>query len=113
PELALERRIGQDLVVAPYATTLALAVAPRVAFDNLAVLENKGALGAFGFYDSLDYTRPEPGNRYAVVRNYMAHHVGMSLVALTNVLTDAVWQSRFHTDPLVRAAELLLHERVP
>ncbi len=63
PELALERRIGQDLVVAPYATALALAVAPERAFANLAALENKGALGDFGFYDALDYTRPEPGKR--------------------------------------------------
>jgi cyclic beta-1,2-glucan synthetase len=113
PELALERRIGQDLVVAPYATVLALAVAPARAFENLAALEKKGALGDFGFYDALDYTRPDPGKRYAIVRNFMAHHVGMSLVALTNALTDGIWPRRFHADPLVRAAELLLHERIP
>ncbi|MEK7403367.1 MAG: glucoamylase family protein [Gemmatimonadota bacterium] len=113
PQLALERRIGQDLVVAPYATALALAVAPRRAFANLAALEAKGALGDFGFYDALDYTRPEPGKRYAIVRNYMAHHVGMSLVALTNALMGDIWPRRFHAEPLVRAAELLLHERIP
>jgi cyclic beta-1,2-glucan synthetase len=113
PELALERRIGQDLVVAPYATALALTVAPQQAFANLAALEQRGALGDFGFYDALDYTRPEPGKRYAIVRNYMAHHVGMSLVALTNALAGDVWPRRFHAEPLVRAAELLLHERIP
>ena len=113
PELALERRIGQDLVVAPYATALAMGVDPERALRNLEQLEDMGALGTYGFYDALDFTRPEPGNRFATVRNYMAHHVGMSLVALTNSLTDGVWQRRFHGDPLVRAAELLLHERIP
>jgi len=113
PDLALERRIGQDLVVAPYATALALAVDPEAAFANLAVLETKGALGRYGFYDALDYTRPVPGQRYAIVRNYMAHHIGMALVAFTNAVTGQLWQRRFHADPLVRSVELLLHERIP
>ncbi|MGH2899232.1 MAG: glucoamylase family protein, partial [Solirubrobacteraceae bacterium] len=113
PDLALERRIGQDLVVAPYATALALAVDPQRALANLAVLEAKGALGDFGFFDALDYTRPEPGKRFAIVHNYMAHHVGMALVALANALDDRAWQRRFHADPLVRSVELLLHERIP
>jgi cyclic beta-1,2-glucan synthetase len=86
--------------------------APR-ALANLAALEAVGALGPWGFRDAVDYTRPEPGARYAVVSNYMAHHVGMSLVALTNALTGQRWQHRFHSDPMVRAAELLLHERIP
>jgi len=113
PDLALERRIGQDLVVAPYAAALALQVFPDRALANLAKLEEKGALGEFGFYDALDYTRPLPGKRFAIVHNHMAHHVGMTLVALTNALQDRVWQRRFHTDPLVRSVELLLHERIP
>ncbi|HEY8174791.1 MAG TPA: glucoamylase family protein, partial [Gemmatimonadaceae bacterium] len=113
PDLALERRIGQDIVVAPYATALALTVEPERALANLAALEERGALGTYGFYDALDYTRPAPGKRYAVVRNYMAHHVGMSLVALTNALAEQIWPRRFHADPLVRAVELLLHERIP
>ena len=113
PDLALERRIGQDLVVAPYATALALGVAPHRAMQNLAKLEERGALGSYGFYDALDYTRPEPGQRFAIVRNHMAHHVGMTLLALTNALVDRVWHRRFHADPLVRSVELLLHERIP
>jgi cyclic beta-1,2-glucan synthetase len=113
PDLALERRIGQDIIVAPYASALALAVAPRQALSNLGVLEGKGALGDYGFYDALDYTRPAAGARYALVRTFMAHHVGMSLVALTNALTEDLWPRRFHTDPLVRSAQLLLHERIP
>ncbi|MEO8562699.1 MAG: glucoamylase family protein [bacterium] len=113
PDLALKRGLGRDLVIAPYASALAAMVDAAAALANLERLERKGALGPYGFHDALDYTRPEPGARYAVVWNYMAHHVGMSLVALTNVLLADVWQRRFHAEPLVRAAELLLHERIP
>jgi cyclic beta-1,2-glucan synthetase len=113
PDLALKRGLGRDLVIAPYASVLAAMVDPARAFANLSALEAKGALGAYGFRDALDYTRPAPGLRFAMVGNYMAHHVGMSLVALTNTLTNDVWRRRFHAEPLVKAAELLLHERIP
>jgi cyclic beta-1,2-glucan synthetase len=113
PDLALKRGLGSDLVIAPYASALAVMVDPQRALANLAALERKGALGPYGFRDALDYTRPEPGARYAVVGNYMAHHVGMGLVALANALDENTWQERFHADPLVRSAELLLHERIP
>jgi cyclic beta-1,2-glucan synthetase len=109
PDLALKRGLGRDLVIAPYATALATMVDAAEALDNLAALEARGALGPYGFYDALDFTRPTPGERFAVVRNYMAHHIGMSLVAFTNVLASNVWQRRFHADPVVRSVELLLH----
>ena len=113
PDLALKRGLGRDLVVAPYASALAVMIDPHRALGNLATLEEKGALGPYGFRDALDYTRPVPGRRFAVVHTYMAHHIGMSLVAFTNALAGRLWQRRFHADPLVRAAELLLHERIP
>lgn len=113
PDLALKRGLGSDLVIAPYASALALMVEPSPAMANLGAEEQLGALGPYGFRDAIDYTRPDPGERFALVKNYMAHHIGMSLVALTNVLTGHVWQRRFHEDPLIRAAELLLFERVP
>ena len=113
PDLALKRGLERDLVVAPYASLLAALVDPAAALANLTVLESAGALGRYGFRDALDYTRPAPDERCAVVRNYMAHHIGMSLAALTNLLAAGVWQRRFHADPIVRSAELLLHERVP
>ena len=113
PDLALKRGLGRDLVIAPYASALAAMVDPSKALANLATLEKTGALGPYGFRDAIDYTRPTPGRRSAVVQTYMAHHIGMSLVALTNALTAHRWQRRFHADPLVRSAELLLHERVP
>ena len=113
PDLALKRGLGRDLVVAPYASILAMMVDPARALTNLAQLERLGALGEFGFRDALDFTRPDPGATYAVVGNYMAHHVGMGLVALTNALQDDVWRRRFHTEPVVKAIELLLYERIP
>jgi cellobiose phosphorylase len=113
PNLALKRGLGRDLVIAPYAAALAVLVDPGRALGNLARLERRGALGRYGFLDSLDYTRPDPGERFALVKTYMAHHIGMGLIALANAVRDGLWQRRFHADPLVRSAELLLHERIP
>jgi cyclic beta-1,2-glucan synthetase len=117
PDLALKRGLANDVVIAPYATVLALSVDPREALSNLASLEREGALGGFGFHDAIDYSRPEADSMHAVVRTSMAHHVGMSLVALDNALNiaegDGVWQRRFMADPMCRAARLLLDERVP
>ncbi len=113
PDLALKRGLSKELVVAPYATLLAMLVEPHQSLKNLTVLEGEGALGPYGFRDALDYTRPSPGSRKTVVCTYMAHHIGMSLVALDNVLNRQIWPRRFHTDPLVRSAELMLQERIP
>jgi cyclic beta-1,2-glucan synthetase len=113
PDLALKRGMGRDLVIAPYASALAAMIDPARSMDNLRVLEAHGALGEYGFYDALDYTRPDPGKRFAIVANYMSHHVGMTLTAFANVLQDNRWQRRFHADALVRSVELLLHERIP
>jgi len=113
PDLALKRGLGRDLVIAPYASALAAMVDPPRALANLQALEAIGAFAENGFCDAVDYTRPENGQRFAIVQAHMAHHVGMTLAALTNVLRNDIWQKRFHADPLVKAVELLLHERVP
>ncbi len=113
PDLALKRGLERDLVVAPYATLLAALVRPGPALQNLARLEKLGSLGPYGFRDALDFTRPEPDEEYALVGAYMAHHQGMGLVALANILRGRIWPRRFHADPLVRSAELLLQERIP
>lgn len=114
PGLGLKRGLSENLVVAPYATLLAAMLRPREALVNLRRLERRGALGRFGFYDALDFTpdRLPPHQRQAIVHTFMTHHQGMSLVALDNLLHGDVMQNRFHTDPLVRANELLLQERV-
>jgi cyclic beta-1,2-glucan synthetase len=113
PDLALKRGLGRELVIAPYASVLATMVDPEKALANLRELERDGALGRYGFRDAIDYTRPDPDGEYHIVGAFMAHHLGMSLIALTNGLTSQIWQRRFHADPVVRSAELLLHERIP
>ncbi len=113
PDLALKRGLGRDLVIAPYASALAAMIDPPRALANLQSLEALGAFAEHGFCDAVDYTRPENGEPFAIVQAHMAHHVGMTLTALTNVLRNDIWQKRFHADPLVKAVELLLHERVP
>ena len=115
PGLGLKRGLSEDVVIAPYATGLAAMVDPEAAVKNFARLEAAGGNGRYGFYEALDYTatRVPKGASVAVVRAYMAHHQGMTLVALTNVLTDRIMQARFHSEPIVRATELLLQERTP
>jgi cyclic beta-1,2-glucan synthetase len=115
PGLGFERGLSEDLVVAPYATMLAAMVEPRDAVANLPRLNSLGALGRYGYYEALDFTPvrlPENGEA-VLVRAYMAHHQAMSLLALTNVIFAGFCRDLFHSEPSVRAAELLLHEKVP
>jgi cyclic beta-1,2-glucan synthetase len=122
PGLGFRRGLADELVIAPYATALAALVNPAAAADNFERLARAGLAGRFGFYEALD-CRPleagadEPaGSRTAgpaVVRAFFAHHQGMSLAALANVICDDVFVRRFHADPRVQATELLLQERVP
>ena len=115
PGLGLKRELASELVIAPYATALAVAVRPREALENFRRLASEGAEGRYGFHEAVDYTRERvsKGKRSVVVRSYMAHHHGMSFIALGNALLDEPMPRRFHSDPMIRAAELLLQERVP
>ena len=115
PGLGLKRGLFEDVVVAPYATALAAMLDPGAALVNFVRLEQAGARGEYGFYEALDYTPSRLPERtsVAVVRTYMAHHQGMSLVSLTNVLKESLFRRRFHSHPMVQAAELLLEERTP
>ena len=115
PGIGLKRGLADDLVVAPYACLLAAPLRPKEVLENLEYLASEGALGPFGYYEAIDYTadRLEPGQRRAVIKTYMAHHQGMSLVALNNCVNGNIMQARFHADPRVQAAELLLQERSP
>ena len=115
PGLGLKRGLSDDLVIAPYATALAAMVDALPAARNLDALEGLGALGAYGFYDAIDFTpsRVPDGSRFVIVKNFMAHHQGMTITALGNVLLGDRMTARFHADPRVQAAELLLQERTP
>jgi cellobiose phosphorylase len=115
PGLGLKRGLAEDLVIAPYATALALMIAPQPACENLQRMAVEGREGAYGFYEAVDYTptRLPPDEKSATIRSFMAHHQGMSLLALVNLLLDYPMQRRFMACPLLKAADLLLQERVP
>jgi hypothetical protein len=115
PGLGLKRGLSADLVVAPYASALALMIMPEQACKNLQRLADTGLLGAYGMYEAMDYTpaRLPRGQSGAIVRSFMAHHQGMTLLSLAHVLLEQPMQKRFCSDPLFQATMLLLQERVP
>jgi len=115
PGLGLKRGLAENVVIAPYATGLATMVDPQGAIRNYAALAALGGDGRHGFHEALDFTRsrvPE-GSDVAVIRSYMAHHQGMTIVAIANTLQDARMRARFHREPMIQACELLLQERLP
>ncbi len=115
PGLGLKRGLADDLVIAPYASLLALMVAPEEACLNLERLAAEGFAWRFGFFEAIDYTpsRQRRGQDHAVVKSSLAHHVGMSFLSLAYVLLDRPMQRRFESDPQFQATTLLLKERIP
>ncbi|MDP9053607.1 MAG: hypothetical protein M3N93_04805, partial [Acidobacteriota bacterium] len=114
PALALNPGTEDELVVSPYSSVLALQVDPGAAANNLERLKNLGMAGPMGFYESIDFSRESRKNsRGVVIYCYMAHHQGMSLAALDNVLHRDVMQRRFHGDLRIRSVEMLLFEGLP
>jgi cyclic beta-1,2-glucan synthetase len=109
PHVAMKRADTSKLVISPYSSFLAASVDPAAAIQNLRRMESYEWVGRYGFYEAIDYTRA--GGE--VVRSWMAHHQGMSLLAIVNLLFDNPMQRYFHAEPHVLATELLLHERVP
>ncbi len=114
PGLGLKRGLARDLVIAPYATALATMVEPREALANFKRIDQEGGLGSYGFYEAIDYTgdRMPRGKKSIVVRSYMAHHQGMSLIAIANATLGDIMPRRFHQSTTVRSGELLLQERI-
>jgi cellobiose phosphorylase len=115
PGLGLKRGLGEDIVIAPYASVLGLMVAPEAACANLQRLAAEKIYGKFGFYEAVDYTpaRLRRGETRAIVRSFMAHHQGMSLLSLAYLLLDRPMQRRFESEPSFQATMLLLQERIP
>jgi cyclic beta-1,2-glucan glucanotransferase len=114
PYLALHQHEEDDLVISPYSSFLALTVAASSALQNLRKMSRQGWFGAYGFYEAADFTpsrRTSRFHRYELVRCWMTHHQGMSLLSIANFLQNGVVQRWFHADPRVQATELLLHEK--
>ena len=115
PGTGMKRGLGDDLVIAPYATMMGLMVDAEAATENLQRMAALGFMGNYGFYEAIDYTtaRLPRGQDFAVVRSFMAHHQGMGFLALSYLLHDRPMQKRFDADPLFQATMLVLQERVP
>jgi hypothetical protein len=117
PGLAVSRDLSRDLVVSPYSTFLSLNVdtkAAKAAIANIHKLKELGWLGSYGFYEAADFTpsRVKAGNQFEIVRCWLAHHQGMSLMSVANILCSGSSRRRFHAEPMVAATERLLHEKV-
>ncbi len=115
PGLGFKRGLEQDLVIAPYATIMALPYAHQSGLLALEKLDKLGARGQFGYYEALDYTqlRLPKDQEYVVIQSFMAHHQGMSLLTLANILLPQKMYDRFHNNKYIRSVELLLQERIP
>lgn len=109
PTLAMKAVDTGKVVISPYSTFLALPVEPNEAVENLRTMDRLSWTGRYGFYEAVDYSAGEP----IVIRSWMAHHQGMSLLSLCNVLYGDPFRKFFHAEPQVMATDLLLHERVP
>lgn len=115
PGLGLKRGLSENRVIAPYATALATMVDPLGALKNYQRLQALGACGRFGFYEAIDFTptRVPRNTEHAIIHSFMAHHQGMTIVAILNCLKGGLMRSRFHKEPSIQACELLLQERIP
>lgn len=115
PGLGLKRGLEEDLVIAPYASMLALMIAPKKAVSNLKLLSEEGFEGEYGLYEAIDYTksRVPRGQDYVIINSYMAHHQGMGFLAIAYVLLNKPMQNRFAKELRFQATLLLLQERIP
>lgn len=108
PQIAINPEATAGPVISPYSTFLAVGIDPPEALRNLRRMEAAGWVGAYGFYEAADFTQSHRSPE--MVRQWMAHHQGMSLLAITNLLRDDIFPRWFHSNPLIQAVEILLHE---
>lgn len=115
PGLGLKRGLSKDMVISPYSSFMALLVDYKNSLENLRLMKRKGFEGLYGLYEAIDFTpeRVPYKQQFSLVKSYMSHHQGMSLIALDNVLFNNIMQKRFHTEPIIKTVELLLQEQVP
>lgn len=114
PRLGLKKGLENEFVIAPYGSILAIGIEPKKVSENLKLLKQLGAYGEFGYYEALDYTPSRTnGEKYKIVKSYMAHHVGMSFIAIHNFLFDDLMKERFHSLPYIKGSEYLLCEKAP
>ena len=115
PGLGFRRGLAEDLVIAPYASMLALSFRTQAVLQNIEVLQSLQMVGRYGFYEALDFTPShlKLGQSHAIVRSYMTHHQGMIMLAVVNRLQNQIMAHRFHAEPGIRSMEMLLQEHLP
>ncbi len=115
PWLGLKRGLGDEMVVAPYGSILAITEKPKDVVNNLKELEKQGMFDKYGFYEAIDYTpsRVKMGKIGEPVRTYMAHHQALILLSINNLFNKKILQKRFMQNPEIRAVDILLQERMP
>ena len=113
PNLSLKRQNEQDLVIAPYATIMALMENKKISMKNIYRLIKIGAKGRYGFYEAIDYSKKRiaENKEKEIVKTYMIHHLGMSIMAIDNVLNNNILQKYFHENSFVKSSEILLQEK--
>lgn len=113
PWLGLKRGLADEIVVSSYGTILAILQAPEEVMKNIDVLKDNGAIGKYGFYESVDYTPSRVKEKYEIVKTYMAHHQGLILLSINNLFNNKILQKRFMKNPEMQSIKLLLEERKP
>ena len=113
PWLGLKRGLEDDIVISPYSTFLSLEDECNAGVKNLKAIENDGGIGKYGFYEAIDYTPSRVKKKKAVVKTYMAHHQGLILLSINNVLNDNILKTRFNRNHEIEAVDILLQERMP
>ena len=111
-KLGLKKGLNNETVISPYSTFLTLTTAPHISMKNLKKLEKMGAFGRFGFYEAIDFTKGRNSGGYSVVRSFMSHHIGMSMLSAVNVLKGNCMQRRFMRDSFMNGAKSLLEEKI-
>ena len=112
-KLGLKSGLDSEIVIAPYSSFLTLGVKKKASLMNLKRLDEFGMYGKYGFYEAIDFTPSRVGNGNAVIHSYMAHHVGMSIIAAANVCFDNIFNKRFMSNPQMASAKELLQEKIP
>ena len=115
PWLGLKRGLAEEMVVSSYGTILAINDIPKLVIDNIRKLEKFGMYGKYGFYEAIDYTpsRVKKGKKFEIVKTYMAHHQGLILLSIDNLVKSNILQKRFSNNPEIEAIDILFQERMP
>ena len=115
PWLGLKRGLADDIVVSSYGSVLAITDEPKEVIKNIRILKKYNMYGKYGLYESIDFTPERLGEnkKYEPVKTYMAHHQGLILLSINNLINNNILQERFHENPEIKSVDILLQEKLP